>query len=183
MKQFLLVALGLLVGRAGQANAQPSYYYTTIDPPHSALTFVGGIKNAGQIVGAYQDVAWSLHGFIYSGGNYTTLDVPGATETVASGINGSGQIVGEYTDAQGRGHGLLLSGSNYTALDVPGPGPTGAHGINSLGQIVGEYSSSPRGIQRSAFMERLAVQIPVRLCTTGAFLLATAARGKRLGLP
>jgi hypothetical protein len=51
MKRLLcgLAVLSLLVGRAGQANAD--YVFTTIDVPGSTSTALAGINNLGQIVG------------------------------------------------------------------------------------------------------------------------------------
>ena len=129
-----LMALGLLVGLAADAKAQPTYSFTTIDVPGSSLpshTYATGINALGQIVG-YSDVAGA---FLYDQGSYATLTVPGATNTKAYGINDSGQIVGSYD-----GHGFLLDHGSYTTLDVPGSVETCAYGINSSGQIVGNSS-------------------------------------------
>jgi hypothetical protein len=52
----VLMALGLLIGFAGDAKAQPSYA-------------------SGQIVGWY-DGPEGRHGFLLDQGNYSTLDVP-----------------------------------------------------------------------------------------------------------
>jgi probable HAF family extracellular repeat protein len=119
-----------------------TYRYTALNDPSAANrgfpaagTTANGINAAGQIVGSYQDVSGTTHGFLYSGGTYTTLDAPAATATVPSAINGLGQIVGTYTDASGT-HNFLYSGGSYTVLaDLPGR-PTG---INDFGQIVGSY--------------------------------------------
>jgi hypothetical protein len=109
----------------------------TIDVPGANETFVYGINDAGQIVGAYLDSTLE-HGFLLSGGNYSALDVPGAFWTDAQGINDSGDIVGTYaTYSSGPAHGFLLSGGSYTTIDVPGAMVTRAEGINDSGQIVG----------------------------------------------
>src|SRR5437879_3297950 len=78
MKRFLsgLVALGLLMSLSGNAKAQPSYIYTTLDVPGATLTSAFGINPSGEIVGAYRDAAFKGHGFLLDKGSYTTLDVP-----------------------------------------------------------------------------------------------------------
>src|SRR5262245_58454771 len=133
MKRYLcsLVALGLLVGVTGQAMAQPSYSFTTLDVPGSskASAIALGINASGQIVGSYYDAAYLHHGFLLDQGGYTTLDVPGANYTHARRINASGQIVGYYF-AGTEGHGFLLDQGGYTTLDVPGAIYTYAFGIN-----------------------------------------------------
>jgi hypothetical protein len=50
-------ALGLLVGLAGHAKAQPTYSFTTLDVPGSsyASATATGINASGQIVGYYED--------------------------------------------------------------------------------------------------------------------------------
>ena len=106
-----LVALGLLVGVTGQAMAQPSYTFSTLEVPGSskASAVALGINASGQIVGSYGDAAGKYHGFLLDQGSYTTLDVPGSSATYAQGINDSGQIVGYYDDASGARHGFLAT--------------------------------------------------------------------------
>jgi hypothetical protein len=103
------VVLGVIVAGTGEAHAQPSYVYTTLDVPGSGDTFAAGINNAGQIVGSYN----GSHGFILSGGVYSTLDAPGRLSlTYLTAINDSGQIVGSantnYHDPRSPDVGLLL---------------------------------------------------------------------------
>jgi hypothetical protein len=64
MKLYLcsLVALGLLLGVTGQAIAQPSYSFTTLDVPGSSATYAQGTNDVGQIVGDYD--AGGRHGFL-----------------------------------------------------------------------------------------------------------------------
>src|SRR5437588_683767 len=133
MKRYLcsLVALGLLLGTAGDAASQPTYTFTTLDVPGASFPTTSinayGINDAGQIVGDYS-VGRTDHGFLFENGSYTTLDVPGASFTGAYGINASGQIVGDYFDARG-GHGFLFDNGIYTTLDAPGSMRTSANGI------------------------------------------------------
>src|SRR5262249_52476263 len=114
-----LVALGLLVGVTGQAMAQPSYNFTTLDVPGSSqASVIGlGINAVGQIVGSYYDAAYLHHGFLLDQGGYTTLDVPGSIWTYANGINACGHIVGTYYDAAYKQHGFLYDQGGFTTLD------------------------------------------------------------------
>src|SRR5256885_1467442 len=129
MQRFLwcLLALGMLGG--GQANAESSYIYATLDAPGFAQTAANGINDAGQIVGYVVDADGVHHAFLLSGGSYTTFDVPGSTQTYATGINNAGQLVGSYSGRLA-GHGFLLSGTNHDTLDAPGALSTSATGIN-----------------------------------------------------
>jgi uncharacterized membrane protein len=148
----VLTTLGLFLGMAGQAMAQPTYSFTTLDVPGSSYnigTYANGINASGQIVGG-----GGTYGFLLDNGSYTTLDVPGSIHVVngagdliwspAQAINDSGQIVGYYYGGAPvyTTHGFLLDHGSYTTLDVPGSTGTEAHGINSSGQIVGKYYDS-----------------------------------------
>src|SRR5690242_7843203 len=101
----VLTTLGLFLGMAGQAKAQPTYSFTTLDVPGASRnigTWATGINASGQIVGGYD----RNHGFLFDNGRYTTLEVPGTIYnngdftigTQAQAINASGQIVGSYSD-------------------------------------------------------------------------------------
>jgi probable HAF family extracellular repeat protein len=145
MKRVLygVVALGLLVGGAGLAEAQPTYVYTPLEG-----AFAYGINDSGQIVGANG----FLTGFLYSGGRYSTVYVPSLDRnsfTTPLGINNAGQIVGWYwSDIIGKTYrGFLLSNGSYSLFAAPGSVDTTASGINASGQIVGWYDSggNPHG--------------------------------------
>jgi hypothetical protein len=49
--------VGLFLGIAGQAQAQPTYTFTTLDVPGTLTTYnnLNGINASGQIVGWYND--------------------------------------------------------------------------------------------------------------------------------
>jgi len=68
--------------------------YTSIDPPGSIGTSVGGINNSGEIVGTYADAPLKGHGFLFKSGVYTIVDFPGASSTGITGVNDQGEIVG-----------------------------------------------------------------------------------------
>src|SRR5262245_22466640 len=127
-----LMALGVLVGLAGDANAQPNYSFTTLDVPGANATFVRGNNASGQIVGSYWD-GTTDHGFLLDNGGYTTIDQPGSDDTEVFGINASGQMVGWS------GLGFLLDNGVYTTFNpFPGRGvKLFPNGINDSGQIVG----------------------------------------------
>ena len=125
----------------------PVYTYTTIDDPSAVTgsTVAGGINDADQIVGNYQD-AGGLHGYLLSGGIFTTLnDALGVKGTFATGINDTGQIVGSYIDAGGHRHGFIDNGGTYTNVDYPGSTDTFVQGINASGLIVGTYTDATSG--------------------------------------
>jgi probable HAF family extracellular repeat protein len=78
-----LMVLALFLGMAGQGKAQPTYVFTSLDPPGSTGTRIFGINDRGQIVGVFGDAFGKAHGFLLDSGTYTTLDVPGAQFTEA----------------------------------------------------------------------------------------------------
>jgi hypothetical protein len=88
-----LMALGLLVGLAGGAKAQPTYSFTTIDVPGASVgtgrIYAYGINDSGQIVGSCFGGGdnFSQDGVLVDQGNYTKLDPPGSSGTYAQGIN------------------------------------------------------------------------------------------------
>src|SRR5262249_5535028 len=148
MKRLLcsLVAVGMLLGGAVRAKAQPNYLFTMIDVPGAAQTSANGTNNAGQIVGASQVPGDGYHGFLLSGDSFTILDAPFAMpgpNTIASGVNDAYQVVGHnFRDRFLTG--CLLSGDTYTVLAVPGARDTIPGGINNAAQIVGSYTDSDR---------------------------------------
>jgi uncharacterized membrane protein len=68
--------------------------FTNIDPPGSIGTYVGGINNAGEVVGTYGEAVFKGHGFLFKSSVYTIIDVPGASSTGITGVNDQGEIVG-----------------------------------------------------------------------------------------
>ena len=101
-----LMALGLFLGMAGQAQAQGAFNYATLDFPGSTATLALGINDHGQIVGDY--FLGTFHGFLLSGGTYSIIQVPGSTDSLAEGINNADQIVGYY-DFSGTVRGFLAT--------------------------------------------------------------------------
>ncbi|MBI3475019.1 MAG: hypothetical protein HY010_04755 [Acidobacteria bacterium] len=123
-------------------DAQASTAFATIDYPGATATFVYGINNAGDMVGAYIDDGEGTHGFLLSHGLFTTIDFPDSSLSVASGINNHGDIAGQYNDWEGHGHGFVLSGGEFTTVDI-GPGyQTFPTAIDDFGDLVGFCTDS-----------------------------------------
>jgi uncharacterized membrane protein len=122
-----------------------NYTLTTIDVPGSTNTFIYGINNNDQLVGAYTDNTGAQHGFLDTNGAFTTLPF------VPTGINNVGQIVGLS------GNNLLLDTNGIIteiALTVlprfdglPYYMGDRIVKINDLGQIVGNYNDQYFGIR------------------------------------
>ena len=122
--------------------------YSSIDYPGAAGTWAYGINNSGQIVGAWQDSNYNIHGFTLSGGNYKSIDYPGGSFTEAYGINDAGQVVGSYLGASGE-NGFLYYGGNggkFYSVGYPGADATNVTGINGDATIAGFYQAAPNGL-------------------------------------
>lgn len=123
--------------------------YTTIEVPNAKWgTYVYGINDSDQIVGAYvDDLNTRVHSFLYDGSTFTTLDHPNAGDvgftigTQAYDINNNGQVVGLYGDIFGIGHGFLYNGHSFITLNPPNSNFTSAVGINDSGIVVGYFFS------------------------------------------
>jgi probable HAF family extracellular repeat protein len=87
----MTMAVGGLWAATTSAKAA-AYTFTQINVPGAVLTQAGGINNAGEIIGLFQDGLGVQHGFLDSGGSFTTIDGP-VPPTGATGINNTGQIV------------------------------------------------------------------------------------------
>jgi len=88
--------------------------FTALDVPDATVFSVAtGINKQGKVVGYYQGLDSSTHGFLYDNGHYTLIDAPGTgvQNTYPGGINDKGQISGEYVDSSSVIHGFLLSDS------------------------------------------------------------------------
>ena len=79
-----------------------AYDFVSIDYPGAAITSVGGINNAGTVVGGAGDADGNpIAVFTYNSkkGTFTTLTpAPGSLATAAGGINEPGEIVGSTFD-------------------------------------------------------------------------------------
>ena len=125
------------------------FTYATINFPGASTTLVGGISEAGLMVGNYTDSSGS-YGFVTNDGvNFTTVNLPnGSPPGYGFGfadINDNGQMVGSYqppslvTNSE---KGFVATEGSYSTLAFPGSRETRAQSINDAGQIVGIYEKS-----------------------------------------
>lgn len=104
----------------------------------SALTFVSGINDRGQIVGD-SCASGICNGYLDNGGTLTPISVPGAGSTFVSGINNAGEIVGFSCGNPCKGlSGFSYDAGVYTPINFPGAINTAPLGISNSGQIVGD---------------------------------------------
>ena len=142
-------ALGAFVFAPGSASSPITAFtvaggvYQILNVPNSTASIATGINTSGLIVGVYQDVAGSAHGFSTSDSRtFNDVDFPGATDTQAIDVNDAGVIVGDYFDAASVEHGFVSTGGTFTAIDFPGAKSTAVAGVNANGDIVGGYTDT-----------------------------------------
>src|SRR5580658_5673731 len=120
-----------------------TFKFKTIRVPGALTTTVGGINNAGAMVGYYLlKGGGNPHGFLVMDRKWTHIDHPKSSSTICKNINSSGVIVGNY---QIKNKTMGFSYQNGKFTDIPGPaGATSsqAMGINDKGVIVGFYRDS-----------------------------------------
>jgi len=116
--------------------------FNAFNPPGSSNSQASAVNPAGVVVGAYEDSAGVLHGYILYRNNFVTNDYPGASFTFDGGNNAGGVIVGEYRGADGVPHSFVLNQGVYTGFDPPGATASDATGVNPGGVIVGLYADS-----------------------------------------
>lgn len=119
--------------------------FTEVDVPGSS-TFLGGLNDAGDVVGSFT-VSGSLYekAFVNSGGVATPLDIPRAKASTGYGINNLGEIVGNYTEiGTGRGRGFYRAPDGTVTAPIEPRGSTFAFisHINDNGIIVGRYTTT-----------------------------------------
>jgi probable HAF family extracellular repeat protein len=139
--------------------------YTIIDPPGSVRTTAAGIscvRSAHEqgdryraahdddwddgrtcqdlaVVGRFDTIDGTSHGYVLSSGTVTTIDFPAATFTIATSINAFGEIVGRYRSSDGVFHGFSLIDGTFSTIDYPGAVSIQAIAINDRGHIAGYY--------------------------------------------
>src|SRR5207302_8029964 len=125
--------LAMSLFRVMRGPAIADYQFTVIDLASPNATYVMGINNIGQIVGAFEDDSHHTHGFL----DGVTIDVPGATNTSVNGINDAGQVVGNYSGDHYISRGFMWSSDGgFTTIDVSEVvDQTFANGINNADQI------------------------------------------------
>src|SRR5260221_5318580 len=109
---------------------------------------IGGINDAGVVVGAYTEGA-STRAFMYANGAVTALGT--AASSVASAINARGEIAGASD-----GQAFVYRGGALVALGTLGGNRSEAKGINDAGQLVG-MSTDANG-QPLSFLYESAMQ-------------------------
>ncbi len=139
------VALAFLLTAAAANAPKLTFKFTKVTIPGSTSTSLGGINNAGVIVGIYIDNSGTAHGFILDGKNLTTLTHPDSSNTAAYhiAVNGKVRVVGAYYPNSGGVMGFLYEDGKY--VDIPGPKSSigsVAQGINDNGDIVGQYADT-----------------------------------------
>ena len=125
--------------------------FSIINIQGRGTTLVGGVDNAGDIVGTFSTDLTHAHGFILQGGATPPVifDIPGATITEITGINNSGVFVGTFGNAtSGLNHGFVDDHGTIITFDLPGAISAIPTGINDAGQIVGIFND---GHQTSVF--------------------------------
>jgi len=142
----LVSGLVLMFMMAATAASAPTltFKFKTVRVPGALLTTVGGINNAGAMVGQYlAKPGGNPHGFLVFGGKWTHIDHPKGSSTICKDINSSGAIVGNYQNSKTTTMGFVYQDGKFT--DIPGPAgakSSAAYGINDQGVIVGSYQDS-----------------------------------------
>jgi probable HAF family extracellular repeat protein len=123
--------------------------FVQIDDPGATSTYLYGVNNEDQLVGAFYGTDTNYpntptsHGLFYNNGTWVFMDAPGAVNgTFARSINNEQEVVGYYVDGNGITHGFLFYQQKFTTIDVPGASDTYLYSINDAGQIVGAYVDS-----------------------------------------
>jgi uncharacterized membrane protein len=145
-KTLLLVptfVLAFMITATAASAPTLTFKFKTVRVQGALTTALGGINNAGVMVGVYIDKPGYQRGFMLNGKTLTRIDYPHGSQTVCWQINTKGAIVGGYTNAAGKGKGFLYVNGKFTTI----PGPRGAlysqaNGINDDGLIVGGYTTS-----------------------------------------
>jgi hypothetical protein len=132
-----------------------TYTYTSLAPEGSIQPVAGGMNDADQVVGSFQDpTTYVSHGFLWSGGSFTQIDV-GSFGTFLTAINASGIAAGFYYASADDAKNFKYTAMTYdtvrhTHTDVPFNSRYSAValGINAAGIVIG---SAFRGPDEKAF--------------------------------
>jgi len=129
-------------GNQAQGFIRPKNGTTTLfGDIHRSVT-VGGMNDAGDVVGWYADDGQPAVGFFRtSDGTITTFVPPnGGTLVWLAGINNSGTVAGSFLDSSGVTHGFLRAADGtFTPFDPKGSVFTRIQAINNKGAIAGSY--------------------------------------------
>jgi probable HAF family extracellular repeat protein len=180
---------GQMVGGFNDTNGSRSHgflydgtTFVTLDDPAGSVygTSAMGINDAGVIVGTYNDMSDTPHGFLYTNGNFFNFDCPNSNGTNATGINASGQIVG-FCWYNSTYHGFLLSNSDYTAIDFPQAALTYLYGINDEGAMAGTFQEPSGAFHGFTYSGGLFNQVDVLGGTTATLLIRIKNNGAVVG--
>lgn len=127
--------------------------YKNIDVPGEVETDVGGINDAGDIVGAFIDAAGMVHGYLQNKNGLQEIAAPNAISTAPAAINNRGDMTGTFTGNDNVRHGFVFVNGVFTTLDFPGAISTFPFGINDHGVIVGTYQLTRFGLHAFRFDE------------------------------
>ena len=117
--------------------------WTTIDfPTGNGTLYVAGINSLGQMVGAYLDTNFNVHGFLDDHGTFTTIDYPGSDQTFVLDINDLGQMVGYYYSPTTPQQGFFYDGHTYKTILPPSAFTSTVNKMNQSGQMVGTYTNT-----------------------------------------
>ncbi|MGI8435709.1 MAG: hypothetical protein ACR2NX_02230 [Chthoniobacterales bacterium] len=130
--------------------------YIEVDFPGSDSTTIGGLNDAGDVVGDFTvPGAFFEKAFAEIGGTATPLEIPRAKAGTGYGINNRGEIVGNYTEiGTGRGRGFFRAADGTVTAPIEPRGSIFAFisCINESGVIVGRYTSAD-GVRHGLVMK------------------------------
>jgi hypothetical protein len=139
-------------GGAEHAFLDSNGQFSNVDYSSTAIFDIAyGINNAGQIVGAWEDSSYCMHGYLLTPGKSpVSIDNPkaicppgGNAGTALYGINDAGQMVGSYYLAGVGSQSFVYYGTKfYPTTSFAGVCCTEASGINGDAVIAGSYSNN-----------------------------------------
>jgi probable HAF family extracellular repeat protein len=168
-----LLAAGVLLASASQANAS-GYYYTDLSPGAFVYSQATGINNSGQVVGytSYWGRA-APNATIWSGATPSDIGYP---YSQAMGINNSGQVVGGscFLGDCTKQHATSWNGTtgqvDLSTDETQGRIGSYAYGINDSGQVVGVSNTLGKTLPHATIWNGTT---PTDLGTLGGSSLAT----------
>ena len=118
--------------------------FTPLNYPGRLGMIAQRINDAGQITGCNHDndMADSMHGFLYSNGNWSELSIG---MTMGTGLLPDASLAaGFYNYSTTSGHAYLTSGGNTAFFDFPFAGASAAWDISPSGEIVGQFADAAK---------------------------------------
>jgi hypothetical protein len=121
----------------------PAIRFTSFHIAGAIHYFVGGINDAGVVVGAWTAAdGVTVSGFVRSPGGQITSPIVEPNDdtglTVLRAINAEGVIVGFY--GLHVTHGFVFADGTFSAWDLPRTAVTAVRGVNDRGDLSGSYS-------------------------------------------